>query len=143
MVSAINGFLYAVAGSGIPGFSGDGGAATVAELYGASQVALGESGALYIADYGNSRVRKVTVNLTATPAFSVGAGTYAGAQSVKLSDATSDSVIYFTTDGTTPTTASARYSEAISISATGTLKAVAISPGYAPSAVASAKYTIQ
>jgi sugar lactone lactonase YvrE len=138
-----NGFLYAAAGIGIPGYSGDGGSATIAQLYGNSQVAVGESGSLYIADTYNSRIRKVTLNLAATPAFSIEAGAYAAAQSVKLSDATTNSTIYYTTDGTTPTTASTRYTGAIAISSTETIKAIAIAPGYAPSAVASATYTIQ
>jgi len=43
-----------------PGFSGDGGAATAAQLAGPSALALDSAGNLYIADTGNNRIRKVS-----------------------------------------------------------------------------------
>ncbi len=79
----------------------------------------------------------------ATPAFSVAAGTYATAQSVKITDTTAGAVIYYTTNGTTPTTASTKYTAAIAVSATETIKAIAVATGYINSAVASATYTIE
>ena len=78
----------------------------------------------------------------ATPVFSLAAGTYTTAQTATISDATSGAAIYYTTNGTTPTAASTHYSGAITISATETLKAIAISSGYTTSAVTSAAYTI-
>jgi hypothetical protein len=85
-----------------------------------------------------------TINLpaAATPTFSPAAGTYASAQTVTISDTTSGASIYYTTNGSTPTTASSAYSSAITVSATETLKAVAIASGYSLSAVGSAAYTI-
>jgi len=77
------------------------------------------------------------------PAFSPKAGTYPGSQSVKISDATSGATLYYTTNGSTPTAASAKYSAAIKVSSTQTLKAIAITAGGAKSAVASATYTIE
>jgi len=79
----------------------------------------------------------------ATPTFSVSAGTYYGAQSVELSCGTAGATIYYTTDGTTPTSSSIVYSSAIEISSTTTIKAIAIKDDYNDSEVASATYTIK
>jgi hypothetical protein len=78
----------------------------------------------------------------ATPVFSPVAGTYASAQSIKITDATAGATIYYTTNGTTPTTSSAKYAAAISLTTSKTLEAIAIAKGYANSAVATAQYTI-
>jgi hypothetical protein len=85
-----------------------------------------------------------TINLpaAATPTFSPAAGTYASAQTVTISDSTSGATIYYTTDGSTPTTSSSVYSSAISVSTTETIKAIATASGHSQSAVGSAAYTI-
>ena len=54
-----SGTISTIAGDSIAGYSGDGGAATAAELAGAIGVRVDGSGNLYIADVGNSRIRKV------------------------------------------------------------------------------------
>jgi hypothetical protein len=51
-------------------------------------------------------------------------------------------VIYYTTNGATPTTGSTKYSTPISVTATTTIQAIAVASGYNNSAVASATYTI-
>lgn len=78
----------------------------------------------------------------ATPTFSLAAGTYTSAQTVTISDVTSGATIYYTTDGTTPTTGSTVYSGAITVSSSETIEAIATATGYSASAVASASYTI-
>ena len=102
--------------------------------------------------YSNSTVgsAKYTINLpaAATPAFSPTAGTYNSAQSVTISDSTvgtdsNPAVIYYTTDGTAPTTSSAVYSAPVTVSASDTLKAIATATGYNTSATGSAAYTLQ
>ena len=78
----------------------------------------------------------------ATPTFSPAPGTYASSQSVSLGDTTSGATIYYTTDGSTPTTSSTKYAAAIAVSATTTVKAIAVASGFNNSAVATGVYTI-
>ena len=54
------GTITTVAGSGTPGFGGDGGAATAGQLYDPVGLAVDAAGNLYIADFTNNRVRKVS-----------------------------------------------------------------------------------
>jgi RHS repeat-associated protein len=61
-VTVSSGNIATIAGNGTGGFSGDGGAATSAELYDPADVALDTSGNIYIEDVYNSRIRKVTVS---------------------------------------------------------------------------------
>lgn len=61
-VTASTGIISTVAGNGKCGFSGDGGAATSAELANPSTVAVDKSGNLYIADENNNRIRKVVLS---------------------------------------------------------------------------------
>lgn len=65
-VNAATGILTTVAGTGITGFNGDNQPATSARLNQANGVALDAGGNLYIADSGNHRIRKVSVNDTPT-----------------------------------------------------------------------------
>ena len=58
------GIVNAVAGTGIRGFGGDGGPATLAQLTFPADIAFGPDGTLYIADMGNARVRAVAPNGT-------------------------------------------------------------------------------
>lgn len=82
------------------------------------------------------------VPAAATPTFSPAAGTYTSVQSVKISETTTGATIYYTTDGTAPTTSSNVYSGAITVNATETIEAIAAATGFSNSAVASAAYTI-
>jgi uncharacterized protein (TIGR03437 family) len=55
-----NGTISTVAGTGAAGFTGDTKAATLATLQQPTDIAVDSAGNLYIADYGNNRIRKVT-----------------------------------------------------------------------------------
>ncbi len=79
---------------------------------------------------------------TATPTYSVAGGVYASPQTLTISDSTPDAVIYYTTNGSTPTISSTPYSGPVTVSSTETLRAIATASGYSTSAVASAAYTI-
>jgi hypothetical protein len=78
----------------------------------------------------------------AAPAFSLGSGSYAGTQTVTITDATPNASIYYTLDGTIPTASSTLYSAPISIASSETLSAVAVASGFSNSAVTSAIYKI-
>ncbi len=56
------GIISSVAGNGQAGSSGDGGAATGAKLRAPMGIEVAENGDFYIADTGNSRIRKVTAS---------------------------------------------------------------------------------
>src|SRR5580658_9228323 len=60
------GIITTIAGTGQPGFSGDNGPAGSAQLNQPYGVALDSSGNLYIADFGNQRVRRVATGGTIT-----------------------------------------------------------------------------
>src|SRR5437899_4574798 len=79
----------------------------------------------------------------ATPTLSPGGGTYTASVTVTINDATSGATIYYTTNGSTPTTSSAVYSGALTFTQTTTLKAMAAANGMTNSGVASASYNIQ
>jgi sugar lactone lactonase YvrE len=61
MVSIGTGIISTVAGTGVAGFSGDGGLATSAKLHNPFGVAVDTSGNVYIADTQNNRVRMIAV----------------------------------------------------------------------------------
>ena len=90
----------------------------------------------------SSTTVRVTALTTAVPVFSPASGAYPTAQTVSISDSTSEAKIYYTTDGTTPTTSSTPYTTQISVASTETLRAIAIAPNYGPSSIASEAYQI-
>ena len=96
--------------------------------------------------YGDSAVVSATYTLNLlvaeAPVLTPGTGTYTTAQSVSITDATAGATIYYTDNGSTPTQSSTLYTGPITVSATRTLKAMAMAPGYGSSAVTYAVYTL-
>ena len=141
----LTGNIKTVAGNGSSGYSGDGGLATSAELNYPGGIALDSFNNLYIADSGNEVIRRMggpVVPLADAPVFDPASGSFTGTQTVNITDDTPGAVIYYTTDGTTPTAASSTYSGTISISATATIKAFAVAPGYYQSTTTTAIYSL-
>ena len=100
-------------------------------------------------NYTNSEVASVSFTIkarevVATPAFSISGGEVEEGTQVTISCATSGATVYYTIDGSTPSTSSAKYTGAITISKAMTIKAMASKSGYyTNSAVASANFTIK
>ena len=98
---------------------------------------------IYEFDSDNQLVSLVRPERVATPTFTPEAGVYAAVQSVAIACETEDATIYYTLDGEDPTTESTVYSEAITVSETTTIKALAVKEGLLNSFVATAVYTIE
>ena len=97
-----NGFITTVAGNGIWGYSGDGGAATNASFLFPLDVAPDASGNLFIADQDNHRVRRVDTNGIITTVVGNGMSGYSG-------------------DGGAATNASLRFPRGMALDAAGNL----------------------
>lgn len=78
----------------------------------------------------------------AAPRFSKKTGSYRPGTTVRLKDSTRGAVMYYTTDGWTPTTRSHRYAGPIKLDSSTVLQAIAIAPGHLQSRVSVATYTI-
>lgn len=103
------------------------------DLYG-NAFLTGSSGSRGAAQFQSS-------SQAATPTFLPPAGTYQTA-TVYLSSTTPSPTIYYTTDGSTPTTLSTVYSAPVQVTSSETIKAIATASGYTQSNVGSAAYTI-
>jgi sugar lactone lactonase YvrE len=99
-ISAATGTITTIAGNGTAGFSGDGGAATSAELNTPSAVAVDSAGNLYIVDASNQRIRIVsagtglitTIAGNGTAGFSGDGGTATSAELNNPNGVTVDSL---------------------------------------------------
>ncbi|HEV2397944.1 MAG TPA: IPT/TIG domain-containing protein [Candidatus Sulfotelmatobacter sp.] len=161
-----NGILWAVENAGTQGSDRAGTAVlhaydaiTLGELYNTTQAsgdAVGPYVKFAVPTVANGKVYVGTQNSVAAyglisslpqapaPSFSPPGGTYATAQLVTISDTLSSgsSTIYYTVDGSMPTTASSVYNGPLSISANTVLRAIVAASGYSASPVTSATYEI-
>lgn len=92
-----------------------------------------------------SSVTTVDYAISATtpdaPTFSLPAGTYATKQTVSISESTTGAKVYYTTNGTTPTTSSSVYTAPLALTANTTLRAIAAVSNGSSSSVMSATYS--
>ena len=103
--TAVGQVITSLAGTGVPGFSGDGGLATHAQLQFPHMAALGPDGILYIPDSFNHRIRKVDLSGIITTIAGTGIAGYSGdgglATAAKLNNPVTvvvapDGSLYFT-----------------------------------------------
>lgn len=77
------------------------------------------------------------------PTFNPAAGEVIAGTKVNIYTTTADAAIYYTIDGTEPTTSSTLFTTAIEINADMTIKAIAVKEGMANSSVSTAVYTVK
>ena len=107
-------------------------------------VATIANGRVYVGSQANISIYGlIAAPAAATPTFNPPAGTYSSAQSVTISVTSPGVTVYYTTDGSTPTTLSTTYTGPISVSLSMTIKAIAMGAGFSASSTATATYTIQ
>lgn len=132
------------------GYSIDGGHTTAEPTsFSASISANPGSHVLAVKCTGQNVADQVLLNIhvglpptAATPKFSLAAGTYSTKQVVTLSDATVGAKIYYTLDGSGPSTASPVYTGPIAVNTSLTIEALAVASGYSNSGLARADYTV-
>lgn len=121
----------------------------------ANLVWTGDASEVTFTGTGTNRFLSFSMDYTAqlsisdAPVFTPPAGTYVGPLNVTLS-AKDGAAIYYTTDGSTPTTSSAKWdgtpikfeSYWNSVKNPYTVKAIAVEPGNDPSIIVSASYTV-
>jgi hypothetical protein len=101
------------------------------------------NGKVYVAAHGEVDVYGLLSGQAQAdaPSISPNGGSFTSPQTVTLSTTTASAQIYYTLDGSTPTTASTVYTGPITISYDTTLNAIASAPGYIQSAVSTATFT--
>ncbi len=84
----------------------------------------------------------VSLPTVATPAISPNGGNYSGSVSITMQTATSGALIYYTTNGSSPSQSSTLYTGPITVANSATVKAKAFESGYISSAESSASFTV-
>lgn len=122
-----SGIIRTLAGTGKPGFSGDGALATAAQLHSPYGLACDNNGNVYIADLGNGRVRRVgpdgrIATVASAPLVSPRNLALDGAGNLYISDFDGQQVYRLGFDGTpAPIVSGLRYPTALAVDRSGAL----------------------
>jgi len=73
-----SGTITTIAGTGVAGYTGDGGPAASAELNSPTDISIDATGNIFIADWGNHSIRKISVTNTITTVAGTGTAGYSG-----------------------------------------------------------------
>jgi hypothetical protein len=101
------------------------------------------NGKVYVGGAGSVSIYGLLngVQAAATPVISPAGQSFTGSLSVTITDTTPNASIFYTTDGTTPTSASTPYAGPITVTNSETITAVATATGFVSSQPASQTYT--
>jgi len=99
----------------------------------------------YFSSWTNSAVASADyIMKCGTPSISLASGTYNNTQTMTLGTSTADASIYFTTDGSTPSSSNGTlYSSPVSIITSQSIKVIVVKPGFVDSVVSSAEYVLK
>ncbi|MCH5187686.1 MAG: chitobiase/beta-hexosaminidase C-terminal domain-containing protein [Oscillospiraceae bacterium] len=120
---------------------------TDSDKYTTSGINITDVGTTYIyaiavkSGYKDSAVASIPVTVTRTANPTISAQTVSSGRKITLS-AASGATIYYTLNGTTPTTSSKKYSSAITVTETCQIRAMAVQKGYANSQVVGGTVTV-
>jgi hypothetical protein len=101
------------------------------------------NGRVYVGSKSSVSIYGLLQSKAVTPVLNPNPGVYSTPQSVSISDSSAGATIYYTTDGSTPTTSSTEYTAAIPVNPQTTINAIAAGGGFSASAVEGGTYTIQ
>jgi hypothetical protein len=90
----------------------------------------------------NAQAAYIILTSTAPPTLSPAPGAYTTSQAIVLQSTTNNAVIYYTLDGSIPTTASNVYTSPIILTSSATVRAMATAQGYSNSTVQTGNYSI-
>jgi sugar lactone lactonase YvrE len=138
----VNGDTAAKAYHGAPSLTT---AATVKSLPGKYDIAT-RIGSLSSSNYkfalDGATLTVESLGTAKAPKIAPTTGTFKESVTVTMTDATPGAVIHYTTNGSEPKDTSSEYKNSLSLTATTTVKAIAVAPGYTSSPVSSSTYTI-
>ncbi len=107
-----------------------------------NQIGTATVGAKALVSFEVYKDRSFNIKQAETPEISVPTGTYGDTQYVTISSKTDGATIYYTTDGSRPTTSSKKYDGVFAVSSTATVKAIAVKDEHINSAMASSTITV-